>query len=383
MEEKNNNSNDISSNIYIDISKNKTKNIELMDNIEKIIKEDTFDIYNLHSRLEEKNNEYDKLLKENKLFKTKINKIKYTQAIDIISKNKDYLDFNKKINGYGIIAINEEKEKFKILFDRNNVFDYYIVKNIEIIEKKLIVTKLNGETKELNYKSTNLFNYDGSLKLINDINKKEKEKYIKRVLKNLVEYIKYKRDTHGDSKLLFNRYNFGFLIPAIFLTATISILAFIASSDLYNEIINKNIDIVVGSIGIVSTALQTFNGSLNYSGKCEAHTIAYAEYDILYTKLKFELLNPDKSLSDPISYFNETKNNIIEIKKKCNYIIPDEIEEQYKKEALNKKMNDIKNDVLETAIKKKAELMVINISKDEFENIDLEDINDKLNFNLP
>ena len=46
-------------------------------------------------------------------------------------------------------------------------------------------------------------------------------------------------------------------------------------------------------------------------------------------------------------------------------------------------MNDIKNDVLETAIKKKAELMVINISNDKFENIDLEDINEQLNFNLP
>ena len=103
----------------------------------------------------------------------------------------------------------------------------------------------------------------------------------------------------------------------------------------------------------------------------------------MYTKLKFELLNPDKSITDPITYFNETKNNIIEIKKKCNYIIPDEIEEQYKKEALNKKMNDIKNDVLETAIKKKAELMVINISNDKFENINLEDINEQLNFNLP
>lgn len=381
MEE--NNSIDSSSNIYIDISKNEVKNAKLMNDIEKIIKEDNFVIYNLNLKLEEKNNEYNKLLKENNLFRSKINKIKYTQAIDVISKNKDHLNFNKKINGYGIIAINENKEKFKILFDRNNIFDYYVVKNIEIIEKKLVVTKLNGETKELNYESTNLFNYDESLKLINDINKKEKEKYIKRVLKNLVEYIKYKRDTHGDSKLLFNRYNFGFLIPAIFLTASISILAFIASSDIYDEIINKNIDIIVGSIGIISTALQTFNGSLNYSGKCEAHSIAYVEYDILYTKLKFELLNPDKSITNPIIYFNETKNSIIEIKKKCNYIIPDEIEEQYKKEELNKKMNDIKNDVLETAIKKKAELMVINISNDKFENIDLEDINEKFNFNLP
>jgi len=381
MEE--NNSIDSSSNIYIDISKNEVKNTKLMNDIEKIIKEDNFVIYNLNLKLEEKNNEYNKLLKENNLFRSKINKIKYTQAIDVISKNKDHLNFNKKINGYGIIAINEDKEKFKILFDRNNIFDYYIVKNIEIIEKKLVVTKLNGETKELNYESTNLFNYDESLKLINDINKKEKEKYIKRVLKNLVEYIKYKRDTHGDSKLLFNRYNFGLLIPAIFLTAIISILAFIASSDIYDEIINKNIDIIVGSIGIISTALQTFNGSLNYSGKCEAHSIAYVEYDILYTKLKFELLNPDKSITNPIIYFNETKNSIIEIKKKCNYIIPDEIEEQYKKEELNKKMNDIKNDVLETAIKKKAELMVINISNDKFENIDLEDINEKFNFNLP
>ena len=34
-------------------------------------------------------------------------------------------------------------------------------KKFYISKKKLIVTKLNGETKELNYKSTNLFNYDG------------------------------------------------------------------------------------------------------------------------------------------------------------------------------------------------------------------------------
>ena len=49
-------------------------------------------------------------------------------------------------------------------------------------------------------------------------------------------------------------------------------ISFYCKLRLYDEIINKNIDIVVGSIGILSTAMQTFNGSLNY-GKSEAHTI--------------------------------------------------------------------------------------------------------------
>ena len=122
---------------------------------------------------------------------------------------------------------------------------------------------------------------------------------------------------------IFNRYNFTFLIPSIVITATTSVIAFLAGSGLYDEVTNKNLAVTVGVIGIVSTALQTFNGSLNYSGKSTAHSIAYEEYDMLYTKIKFELLNPNKSILNPIEYFNETKNNIIEIKKKCNYIIPD------------------------------------------------------------
>jgi hypothetical protein len=214
--------------------------------------------------------------------------------------------------------------------------------------------------------------------MIKNINDKEKKKYITRVLSDLSEYIKFKSDTHADSKLLFNRYNFIFLIPSIIITASTSIIAFLASSGLYNEVTNKNLAVIVGVIGIISTALQTFNGSLNYNGKSTAHSIAYQEYDMLHTKLKFELLNPNKSILNPIEYFNETKNSIIEIKKKCNFIIPEEIEEQYKKDELSKKFKNIANNVLEKAVKRKAELICNKFSNQDPDSIQFNKIKDKL-----
>ena len=41
--------------------------------------------------------------------------------------------------------------------------------------------------------------------------------------------------------------------------------------------------------------LQTFSGSLDFSGKSQAHSDAYDDYDILYTNIGFELTNPKKN----------------------------------------------------------------------------------------
>jgi hypothetical protein len=103
---------------------------------------------------------------------------------------------------------------------------------------------------------------------------------------------------------------------------------------------------------------------------------------MLYTKIKFELLNPNKSILNPIEYFNETKNNIIEIKKKCNYIIPDEIEDQYKKDELNNKFDNIKSNVLEKAMKRKAELISNKISNQDFDNINFDEISKQLEYEI-
>jgi len=73
-----------------------------------------------------------------------------------------------------------------------------------------------------------------------------------------MEYAKYKRDTHGDSKILYNYYNYGFVIPAIIITAVSSILSFMASSDIFAEDVKTNFTLTVGVIAILSTALQTF-----------------------------------------------------------------------------------------------------------------------------
>ena len=385
--------------VYIDISNN--DNYNLFNDIENIINngEEFFEevllspenfnssIDAIKDELKKKEDDYNKLMNENNIYKQKIDKIKFTQAIDIISRDSNLIKFNENINGFGIIVNKINDSKFKILYDKNGSIKDLFVSEIKLFNNKndkpiLKIKKENNEEITLQYNNILKFDFKRSMKMINDINEKEKKRYITRVLSDLAEYIKYKRETHGDSKIMFNRYNFTFLIPSIVITATTSILAFLGGSDLYDDITNKNLAITVGVIGIISTALQTFNGSLNYNGKSTAHSIAYQEYDMLYTRLKFELLNPNKSILNPIEYFNETKNSIIEIKKKCNYIIPDEIEEQYKKDELNKKFDVIKNDILEKAMKRKAELISNQLSNENFDNINFEDINKQLEYEI-
>lgn len=390
--------------VYIDISNNKDYN--LFNDIENIINNGEeffqevlsspsnldYELNTIKDELRKKEEDFSKLLNENNLYKQKIDRIKYTQAVDVIYRNSEVLKLNESINGFGIIVNKVKEDKFKILYDKTGIIKDTSVKNL-ILKKapdnketksvKQLIVKKNDDTEIiLEYNRDNIFNFKKSVKMIKNINDKEKKKYITRVLSDLSDYIKYKRDTHADSKLLFNRYNFTFLIPSIVITATTSVIAFLAGSDLYDEATNKNLAVTVGVIGIISTALQTFNGSLNYSGKSTAHSIAYEEYDMLYTKIKFELLNPNKSILNPIEYFNETKNNIIEIKKKCNYIIPDEIEDQYKKDELNNKFDDIKSNVLEKAMKRKAELISNKISNQDFDNINFDEISKELEYEI-
>jgi hypothetical protein len=198
----------------------------------------------------------------------------------------------------------------------------------------------------------------------------------------LLEYVKYKRDIHGISKIHYNNYNLWFIIPAIIISAISGIISFLASSEIFDTDTKTKLTLTVGTIAFLSTSLQTFAGSLNFNGKSQAHSDAHEDYDILFTNISFEINNPDKSIKDPNDFFETTKNNILDIKKKCKFIVPKEIDDKYVKEELNEKLERIRNEALEKALKKKTELLNFDISQGNMKDLSFQEIRNKFNFDF-
>ena len=338
-------------------------------------------IKNMKLKLDNQNRRYDLVVKENNRYKRKLNKVRFKEALNSLHSDSESLKFNELINGYGIIVRIEGDEKYRIIYDKNNVKDV-ILKDIKRDEDsgKLVLTKLDDSEYDLNYSDRLKVNFTESLKVLRNIDELQNKKHITTILTELMEYAKYKRDTHGDSKILYNYYNYGFVIPAIIITAVSSILSFMASSDIFAEDVKTNFTLTVGVIAILSTALQTFAGSLNYSGRSQAHSDAHEDYDILYTNVSFELTNPNKSIKDPDYYFETTKNTILDIKKKCKFIVPAEIDDNYKKDEFTKKIENIKGKALEQALKRKTDLLNFDISQGNMKDLSFQEIRNKFTF---
>ena len=342
-------------------------------------------IKNMKIKLDNQNRRYDLVVKENSRYKRRLNKVRFKEALNSLHGDNESLKFNELINGYGIIVKvdhdHEGGKRYRVIYDKNNVKDV-ILKDIKRDEDsgKLVLTKLDDTEYELNYSDRLKVNFSESLKVLRNIDELQNKKYITTILTELMEYAKYKRDTHGDSKILYNYYNYGFVIPAIIITAVSSILSFMASSDVFAEDIKTNFTLTVGVIAILSTALQTFAGSLNYSGRSQAHSDAHEDYDILYTNISFELTNPNKSIKDPDYFFETTKNTILDIKKKCKFIVPAEIDDGYKKDEFTKKIESIKGKALEQALKRKTDLLNFDISQGNMKDLSFQEIKNKFQF---
>ena len=110
-------------------------------------------------------------------------------------------------------------------------------------------------------------------------------------------------------------------------SAISSIVSFIASSNVLDDKIKTYFTLGVGILATIGTFLQSMSSAMNYNGKAEAHTIANDEYDNINTNILFELQNPSESLNNTDDFYNKIKQNILDVKKKCNYIIPMHIKE--------------------------------------------------------
>jgi len=339
------------------------------------------EIMNIQQKFDNKCRRYDLILKENEKYKRKFNKERFKNALNMLARDSNNLEFNELINGFGIIVRKYNETKYMMIYDKKYLKDIEF-KNVQRKDNVLKLTKLDDSSITYEYNPKQKFHFDILLKEVMKLNDLENRRHTKSILTQLLEYIKYKRDTHGEAKNVFFQSNLGFVIPSITVTAVSGVLAFLASSDSdqIDPVTSHWLAIIVGILSFLSTFLQAFSGAMNYNGKSEAHGIANEEYDTLFTKIDFEITNPNESITNTNKFFDQTRNGILDIKKKCKYIVPSEIDIKYKKEVMNNKFDRMRNQVLESAMKRKTDLIKIEVSQEEKDNIDLESINEKLDF---
>lgn len=156
----------------------------------------------------------------------------------------------------------------------------------------------------------------------------------------LYSYVEEKMITHGKSKIHYYKRNLFFIIPSILITGLSGIISFLSSSSIVlDNDVKTVLTIFVGILASISAILQSVSGACNFNGKSEAHSIATEDYEQIHTLLILEL-NRNKILKFNESFYKNILKSILEINKKCNYLVPSSIQESYKK---NKNIHEIEN----------------------------------------
>ena len=280
----------------------------------------------------------------------------------------------------------KNNDVLKVLYDINNLIEGKEYIDFKINEKqtlKLIDNTNEDNNIELKYKEENIICLKEQIEFRHKIIKLKEKKKTLYILKDLINYSKEKLVTHNQANKEYTCKNLGFVIPSIIITGISGIISFISSSSLIADNNKDYLMIGVGILASIATLIQSFSSAMNYNGKAEAHSIAADEYDNLYTIVSFEMEHPTESISDPDKFYSDIKNNILEVKKKCNYQIPNKIIENYNKNVVNNRFDDVKNKILQEAIYKKADGIRKKLIEIKNPNeIDLDKIKDTIEFNL-
>ena len=337
---------------------------------------------NLES-LEDYKNSYNETIND-------IDNLKRKIAMSRIFENKHDFDKNIAINGFGII-ICRENNVYKVLYNREDRFrkekiEGKIFRKYDLVKNKLFLIFEQGNLEDdvndtsidhqliiknryqLYYNKDYLIDFNKELFENNDFKDCRKKREVKEILTKLINTAKMKRETHSRAAKLYGCRNKIFVIPAIIISALSGITSFIASSEVIAPETKTYLGIFVGVMATAGTFLQSMSGALNYSGKQEAHTIATDEYDNIKTILNFERQNPNESITDTNKFYDSIKNSILNIKKKCNYIIPEHIVDKYLYNHYNQKFKHIKYDILEEAYEKKATFIKKKINSEKNKN---------------
>lgn len=135
---------------------------------------------------------------------------------------------------------------------------------------------------------------------------KEKKKYI-----NRLKYLNGKASTYYNYKHL------RLYLPSIIISGLSSIMSFLASSKEFDDDITFLFTVMVGVFTTIVSILQSIASVTNDSMKSKLHREAYENYDKLLTKLSFEIILPNEK-----NFINNLEKEILKIKSKCKYPIP-------------------------------------------------------------
>ena len=148
------------------------------------------------------------------------------------------------------------------------------------------------------------------------------------LVNKLEEYTSYKRHCHWITAKYFERLNKFFVIPSIIITAISGMLSFISSSSYIKQEMSVYLALTVGCLASLSSLIQSFSNAYGFANKAEAHENAAESFDQVITKVRFSKYSSEK-IDD--KFLDDLKDTILEIKQRCKYIIPDWVDNEYKK----------------------------------------------------
>jgi hypothetical protein len=380
---------DFINNINHELEKQKEleKNIEFND--EKL-NQQQINFEELTKTIENLSKQINTIKKEKFNLNKELNDYVFKNMMVNLSINEEVMKLNSKYNGYGILLIPFIGEKYKIewvnpkiktkLLERNK-----IVKKIEIQKntKLSILLDNQSEKEELIFSPELKIDFEDLNNGLNSIMELQRRKRNMKILERLREYCTFKKETHDKANKVFNAKNLYFIIPSIMITALSGIFSFLSTSNFIQSHLAITFSIIVGVLASISTFMQSFSGAMDFGGKAEAHSVATEEYDLVLTKIKFEINNPSESLEKPFEFYESIRDKILEIKQKCKYQVPHDIIKVYSSQTVNFELGRIRDELIREAANLKAEMIKNEMeSKRNFQDIELGNIKKEFDFRI-
>lgn len=368
------------------------KQHELAIQLDNVNNTTTQNAYQLQDAVNTLSLDSEKIKEENNKLEKELNDKILENLLMTIPSNQELLRLNKEYNGYGIILkgfldINSDGEttkKFQIewkrislrLIKRND-----IIQNLKIENGILSFLNKAGEEIKLNFDRQSKFDFDDISEGYQNLKQSAKRKKNITTLEKLQDFCILKKNTHDKASKRFASKNLWFILPSILITALSGIFSFLASSTETDANTSIWLSIVVGILASISTFLQSFSGAMDFGGKTEGHSSATEEYDNILTVINFEINNPKESLENPYDFYNKIKKEILQIKQKCKYQVPQDINKKYSVDKINFQLQKIKDDLMKDALELKADIVRNTIEgKTSYQDININQIEKEFEF---
>ena len=122
-----------------------------------------------------------------------------------------------------------------------------------------------------------------------------------------------------------------FFLPIVSINLGSTIIAFLASSDIYSASTIKSINIAIGIMGIVVSFLNAAKDYLKLSNKCEAFQRAESDYDVILNKLDY--VKYDDTLA-PTELVKILEGKEVKVRERIKYNLPYCFSNKHYKDAI-------------------------------------------------